>query len=382
MGVLLLADRRLQRHRLLSNFQDLADLVHGHVHLLADLLGAGIVAQLLQQLAGDADDLVDGLHHMDGDADGAGLIGDGAGDGLPDPPGGVSGELVALGIVKLFHGLDEAQIALLDQVQEQHAAAHVALGDGNHQTEVSLGQLLLGALTGLQLLFQGCHLILGQGLAGLLQFRQTLLCFAAGAHGGGQLHLLIGGEQGDLADLLQVHADGIVDVEAVHQRVGVDQLLLLDLGDLLHGGLAVLVGQGGQEVLGAYLDAQRLQRVVDRVHLVAVQIHLVQYVGQLAGVQTALLLALDEQVLQLFVGVEQRGGGQGGNGFFVQLAPAGRRMLAIVCLLGIFRGLLRLDGGLGAFGLIGGLVLSQQGVGHLLQLLGGIFLVSHVRFPP
>ena len=57
-------------------------------------------------------------------------------------------------------------------------------------------------------------------------------------------------------------------------------------------------------------------------------------------------------------------------------------MLAIVCLLGIFRGLLRLDGGLGAFGLIGGLVLSQQGVGHLLQLLGGIFLVSHVRFPP
>ena len=102
------------------------------------------MAQLLQKLPGDTDDLVDGLHHVDGDPDGTGLIGNGAGDGLPDPPGGVGGELVALGVVEFLHGLDEAQVALLNQIQEQHAAAHIPLGNGHHQTEVGLCQLLLG----------------------------------------------------------------------------------------------------------------------------------------------------------------------------------------------------------------------------------------------
>ena len=71
------------------------------------------MAQLLQQLAGDTDDLVDGLYHVDGDADGAGLVGDGPGDGLTDPPGGIGGELKALGEVELLHGLDQAQVCLL-----------------------------------------------------------------------------------------------------------------------------------------------------------------------------------------------------------------------------------------------------------------------------
>ena len=114
MGILLLTDGRFQRNGLLCDLQNLAHLVHGHPHICGDLLGGGVVAQLLQQLAADADDLVDGFHHMHGDADGTGLIGNGAGDRLANPPGGVGGELVALGIVELLHRLDQAQIALLD----------------------------------------------------------------------------------------------------------------------------------------------------------------------------------------------------------------------------------------------------------------------------
>ena len=98
----------------------------------------------MQQLAGDLLDLVDGLDHMHRDADGAGLVGDGAGDGLTDPPRGVGGELEALGVVELFHSLDQAQVALLDQIQELHAAAHIALGDGDDQTQVGLAQALFG----------------------------------------------------------------------------------------------------------------------------------------------------------------------------------------------------------------------------------------------
>ena len=227
------------------------------------------------------------------------------------------------------------------------------------------------------LLFQLGQLLVGDGLAVLCRFVHAGLRLAPGRHGRGQLHLLIGGEQRHLADLLQVHADGVIDVEAVHQRIGVDQLLLLDLGDLLHGGLAVLVGQIRQEILCAHLDAQRLQRVVDGVHLVAVQIHLVQHLGQLAGVQTALLLALDEQLLQLFVGSQQRGGGQGGDGLVIQLVLAGHGGLIVRLLggLGVLRRFFAIRGLLG-------LVLRQQGVGHLLQLPGGVLFVSHVRFPP
>ena len=90
---------------------------------LADLLGGRLAAQLLEQLALDADQLVDRLDHVHRDADGAGLVGDGPGDGLADPPGGVGGELEALGVVELLHRPDQAQVALLDQVEEQHAPA-------------------------------------------------------------------------------------------------------------------------------------------------------------------------------------------------------------------------------------------------------------------
>ena len=387
MAVLLLTDGRLQGHGLLCDLQNLPHLVHGHAHLGGDLLGRGIVAQLLQQLAADPDDLVDGLHHMYGDADGAGLVGDGAGDGLADPPGGVGGELIALGVVELLHRLDEAQVALLDQIQEQHAAAHIPLGDGHHQTEVGLGQLLLGLAALLDVLFQLGQLVVGDGLAVFGGLVDALLGGASGGHGGGQHHLLVSAQQRHTADLLQIHAHRIVDVEAVHQRVGVDQLLLLDLGDLLQGRLDIVV-DAGQELLGAHLDAQRLQRVVDAVHLLALQIHLVQHVADLAGIQLALLLALGQHVAELFVGHDQRRGGQRGDGLVVQLALVLALGVALgtlglrIRLGGLGFGLFRLGVRLGSGGLFLLVILGQQGVGHLLHLLLGIGLVTHVRFPP
>ena len=83
---------------------------------------------------------------MDGNTDCAGLVGDGTGDGLTNPPGGVGGELVAFGVVEFFHGFDEPQVSFLNQVQELHAAAHIALGDGYHQTQVGFRQTLFGFL--------------------------------------------------------------------------------------------------------------------------------------------------------------------------------------------------------------------------------------------
>ena len=133
-----------RRHRLLADLEDLADAVRGHLHLLADLLRSGLAPELLEQLALHADELVDRLDHVHGDADRAGLVGDRAGDRLADPPRRVRRELEALGVVELLDGADQAEVALLDQVEEEHAAADVALGDRDDESQVGLDELLLG----------------------------------------------------------------------------------------------------------------------------------------------------------------------------------------------------------------------------------------------
>src|SRR5438093_3193393 len=146
MRILLLADRRLQRDGLLRDLQDLADLRDRDVHPLGDLLRGRLAAQLLHQRPRRADQLVDRLDHVHRDADRPGLVGDGAGDGLADPPRGVGRELVAALVLELVHGLHQADVALLDQVQELQPAVRVLLGDGDDQAKVGLHQLLLGLL--------------------------------------------------------------------------------------------------------------------------------------------------------------------------------------------------------------------------------------------
>ena len=185
VAVLLLADRRLEADRLLADFHDLAHLLgadrlrtdrlslvdfllgrlarraagldrllvqlvaqlaHDLVaaHAARDLLHRRLAAQLLEQGAADADEAVDRLHHVDRDADRARLVGDGARDRLADPPRGVGAELEALRVLELLDRPDEADVPLLDQVEEAHAAPDVLLGDAHHEAQVGLGQALAG----------------------------------------------------------------------------------------------------------------------------------------------------------------------------------------------------------------------------------------------
>ena len=121
------------------------------------------------------------------------------------PPGRVGGELVTLGVVELLDRTDEAEVALLDQVEEEHAAAGVALGQRDDQAQVRLEQVVLGAAAVLgdplevDALVRGQPEILGQLLLGE-QARLDPL---------GQLNFLFGVEQRHLADLLQVVLDRV-----------------------------------------------------------------------------------------------------------------------------------------------------------------------------
>jgi hypothetical protein len=95
------------------------------------------------QLTLDPGHLVDRLDHVHRDADGPRLISDRPRDRLPDPPGRVRGELVALGVVELLDRANQAEIAFLNQVEEDKAAADVAFGDRYHEPEIRLDQPLL-----------------------------------------------------------------------------------------------------------------------------------------------------------------------------------------------------------------------------------------------
>ena len=67
-------------------------------------------------------------------------------DSLADPPGGIGGELVTAGVVEAVDSPHQAGVALLDQVQEAHAAIAVAFGDGNRQSQVGSRQIGPGGL--------------------------------------------------------------------------------------------------------------------------------------------------------------------------------------------------------------------------------------------
>ena len=69
-----------------------------------------LVAVLVHQLVGGLTHPVDGLHHVHRNADGTGLIRNGTGDGLTDPPGCIGGEAEAAVTVELLGSLDQPML--------------------------------------------------------------------------------------------------------------------------------------------------------------------------------------------------------------------------------------------------------------------------------
>ena len=183
MAVLLFADGGFQRYGFLRDLDDFAHLVLRNAHFLRNFLRQGFASIFLQQLAGYADQLIDGFHHVHGNANRARLIRDRARNRLANPPGRIGGKLIALAVIKLFNRLDQTQITLLNQIQKQHAAPHIALRDRYHQAEVRLAQALLGV-------------------------------FIALLHAAGEFDFFLCGQQRHLADFLQIHAHGIIDGNA------------------------------------------------------------------------------------------------------------------------------------------------------------------------
>ncbi len=143
MRIFIVADRRFHGDRLFGDFQHFADFVFRHQHALGQLFRRRLAAHLLQHLAGDTIELVDGLNHVHRNTNGARLIRDRAGDGLTDPPGCIGRELVAAAVFELIYRFHQADVAFLNQIEELQTAVGVFLGNRNNQTQVRLNHLFL-----------------------------------------------------------------------------------------------------------------------------------------------------------------------------------------------------------------------------------------------
>ena len=116
------------------------------VEVVRDLGSRRLAAELGAELPLGADDLVQLLDDVHGHPDRARLVGERARDRLADPPRRVGRELEALAVVELLGRADEADRALLDQIEERQALVAVALRDRDDEAEVRLDHLLLRAV--------------------------------------------------------------------------------------------------------------------------------------------------------------------------------------------------------------------------------------------
>jgi hypothetical protein len=143
---------------------------------------------------------------VDGQADRAARVGDAAGDGLTYPPGGVGGELEALAPVELLDGVHQAQVALLDEVEEGQPGGLVLLGDGDDQAQVRLDERALGVHALGVDPAQLAAARLGDAGALPLEVQARLV---PGLDGLGQADLVVLGEQGVLPDVREVEPDEV-----------------------------------------------------------------------------------------------------------------------------------------------------------------------------
>ncbi len=264
LGLLLVADRLLQRDGSLRGALDRVDLLGIDAGDLGDLLRGGLTTKLRDELALGAADLVELLDHVDGNPDGARLVGKSAGDRLTDPPRRVRRELEALAVVELLCRANETERALLDEVEERESLVSVVLRDRDDEPQVGLDHLLL--------------------------------CVEVAALDAlGEIDLLLCGQQPDLADVLQKQLKGV----GGHVRLEVDRRLLARAA-LVGRPVDRIGGLGSRVDLLDEIDLGLLKKAVQLFDVGLVEIELRDCARDLGVREHAGQLTLRHKALDLF----------------------------------------------------------------------------------
>ena len=241
-GVVVLADRLVEARHRARGLADLLQVLQRDLRRVRDLLVGRRPAELGDQLALRAPDLLLAVGDVDGNADRARLVRDAALHRLPDPPRRIGRELEAPPPVELLDGADQPDHTLLDQVEEREPVALVLLRDRDDETKVRVD-----------------HPVLRLDVAALDQLRQ--------------LDLLGGGQQRVAARL----------VEEQLQRVGRRRReVAVDVGRVDGGRAAAVVREA---------DPALLELLIERLELLVLELQILDRGAELGEVEAACLLA-------------------------------------------------------------------------------------------
>ena len=178
---------------------------------------------------------------MHRDADGAALVGDGPGDGLAYPPGGVGRELEAPVRLELLRRLHQAEVAFLDQIEEGQAPPGIPLCHRDDEAEVRFAETAAGVLV-------PCLRSTGKG--GFLfrrEQRHPADLFQIGLHRVVQRHAFGGQLMLELSDLLFVQKRQLClflgHLHAPHLQCGIQFVQPRRVEVLLFHGTTHLLGR-------------------------------------------------------------------------------------------------------------------------------------------
>src|SRR4051812_40660995 len=144
--VAFLAHRCLEGDRMPGDVQDLTYLVIGDVHGAGNLeLSRLSLEDLLQPVPRFLHPIY-GLADMNREPNRSALIGNSAGDCLPNPPGGIGGEFEPALVVKLVGRLHETDIAFLDEIEEGETATDVLLCNRDDESKICANEMSSGEL--------------------------------------------------------------------------------------------------------------------------------------------------------------------------------------------------------------------------------------------
>ncbi len=170
----------------LDRLLDDAELLAADFERLLELLIGRRIAELVLKTACGPAELGHQLDHVRRDVNRLHAVDKGALDGLLDPPRGVGGEACAVLGIKAFDRFEQADVALLNQIEQPHAPAGVVLGDVHHQTQVAANHALAGG-----------HVLLMDDSPG-------------------EELLLVSGQKRGVIDLLQVELKRVLNTRAGH----------------------------------------------------------------------------------------------------------------------------------------------------------------------
>jgi hypothetical protein len=190
LGVL--AHGRLERERLASaHLGEVVDLLDRGVERLGQLLARGLATHRLGELEPRAVQLAEPVVDVDGQPDRARAVGDRARDALADPPRRVRRELEPPAPVEQLDGAHQADVPLLDQVEERQPLTLVLAGHGHDQSEVGHDESLTRGFGRAHVTAGLRDALLGPEAAGA----EALLRLLSRLDGHGELDLFLLGEQ-------------------------------------------------------------------------------------------------------------------------------------------------------------------------------------------